>query len=242
MSSGSIACSQRNNERGGHRCPLKNNLQSACSAVSGIIHGPSFSNEPPRLVEFSNNTGAKIECTATGDPTPKVTWSLSDGTSVTNIASLRQVHADGTLVFPPFSASDFRQDIHAAVYRCVASNAVGVVVSGDVQVKAEITLLVKSNLNTTRSSLVISRYWLLLVQFEKSRKRTPLDISSLNNLIWWDYVAFAGFSAKSIRSMLSEPGVLAQIFVKGGRGFLTDGKKSPFCWVLEHSAVPKGAR
>lgn len=48
----------------------------------------------------------------------------------------RQVLDNGTLVFLPFSAVQYRQDIHATVYRCRAHNAHGTIVSRDMRTQA----------------------------------------------------------------------------------------------------------
>uniref|UniRef100_T1J9F1 Ig-like domain-containing protein n=1 Tax=Strigamia maritima TaxID=126957 RepID=T1J9F1_STRMM len=101
--------------------------------------GPSFTTEPPSQVDFSNSTGAKIECSATGVPAPIVTWVRADGSTVSDVAKLRQVLRGGTLKFYPFFAEDYRQDIHAVVYKCVATNPVGTIVSRDVKVRGEIS-------------------------------------------------------------------------------------------------------
>lgn len=97
--------------------------------------GPTFSYEPPAHVDFSNDTGTVIPCSAHGNPLPVTRWSLADGTPVTEIASLRHVRPDGSLVFPPFRADDYRQDIHFNVYRCLASSALGTIGSRDVHVR-----------------------------------------------------------------------------------------------------------
>lgn len=47
-----------------------------------------------------------------------------------------QVKGDGNLVFPPFRAEDYRQEVHAQVYICMAKNRVGVIHSRDVNVRA----------------------------------------------------------------------------------------------------------
>uniref|UniRef100_T1JJ06 Ig-like domain-containing protein n=1 Tax=Strigamia maritima TaxID=126957 RepID=T1JJ06_STRMM len=95
--------------------------------------GPTFVKEPPDTLDFSNMTGATLECTATGRPEPKVTWTRVDETLVTDVSRLRQVLINGTLVFKPFKAEDYRQDVHTAIYKCVASNPTGSVVSRDTQ-------------------------------------------------------------------------------------------------------------
>jgi len=47
-----------------------------------------------------------------------------------------QVKGDGNLVFPPFRAEDYKQEVHAQVYICMAKNRVGVIHSRDVNVRA----------------------------------------------------------------------------------------------------------
>nr|CAD7393848.1 unnamed protein product [Timema cristinae] len=49
---------------------------------------------------------------------------------------VRMVLRNGTLVLLPFPPAAYRQDIHSTVYRCMATNAVGRIVSRDVQVRA----------------------------------------------------------------------------------------------------------
>lgn len=43
---------------------------------------------------------------------------------------------NGTLVFKPFAPAQFRQDVHAAVYRCRAHNTHGAVVSREMRAQA----------------------------------------------------------------------------------------------------------
>ncbi|XP_043507615.1 Down syndrome cell adhesion molecule-like protein Dscam2 isoform X6 [Frieseomelitta varia] len=92
--------------------------------------------EPPSRVEFSNSSGAWLDCTATGSPPPNIDWSTADGHPVNDVPGVRRVLRNGTLVLLPFPAAAFRQDVHSAAYRCVASNSVGRVLSRDVQVRA----------------------------------------------------------------------------------------------------------
>ncbi|XP_076388380.1 Down syndrome cell adhesion molecule 2 isoform X1 [Megachile rotundata] len=100
------------------------------------LRGPSFVIEPPSRVEFSNSSGAWLDCTATGSPPPNIDWSTADGHPVNDVSGVRRVLRNGTLVLLPFPAAAFRQDVHSAAYRCVASNSVGRVLSRDVQVRA----------------------------------------------------------------------------------------------------------
>ena len=43
---------------------------------------------------------------------------------------------NGNLIFPPFQASDYKQDVHAQTYRCIAENELGRIQSRDVHVRA----------------------------------------------------------------------------------------------------------
>ena len=49
---------------------------------------------------------------------------------------VRHLLDNGSLYFPPFEADTFRQDLHWAVYKCLASNAVGTIISADLMIKA----------------------------------------------------------------------------------------------------------
>lgn len=96
-----------------------------------------FTREPPGQVDFSNNTGTRIECQVGGTTLPtSVSWIFPDSTPVTNLTGLRRVSSDGALVFLPFSSEAFRQDVHAVSYKCSASNSAGTIVTPDVKVKA----------------------------------------------------------------------------------------------------------
>ncbi|XP_055624194.1 cell adhesion molecule Dscam2 isoform X36 [Toxorhynchites rutilus septentrionalis] len=98
--------------------------------------GPVFLKEPTNRIDFSNSTGAVVECSATGNPPPEMIWIRSDGTAVGEVPGLRQILSNGNLVFPPFRAEDYRQDVHAQVYACMARNQFGSVISRDVNVRA----------------------------------------------------------------------------------------------------------
>lgn len=53
--------------------------------------GPVFVKEPPNRVDFSNGTGAVVECQARGNPQPDIIWVRGDGTAVGDVPGLRQV-------------------------------------------------------------------------------------------------------------------------------------------------------
>ncbi|KFM75223.1 Down syndrome cell adhesion molecule, partial [Stegodyphus mimosarum] len=65
-----------------------------------------------------------------------ISWTQQDGNTLHDVTGIRHTRPDGSLVFPPFSAEDFRQGVHDAVYRCVATNIVGSIISREVHVKA----------------------------------------------------------------------------------------------------------
>ncbi|XP_047359339.1 Down syndrome cell adhesion molecule-like protein Dscam2 isoform X40 [Vespa velutina] len=101
--------------------------------------GPVFVKEPPNRVDFSNGTGAVVECQARGNPQPDIIWVRGDGTAVGDVPGLRQVLPNGNLVFPPFRAEDYRQEVHAQVYSCLARSPAGSVHSRDVNVRAVVS-------------------------------------------------------------------------------------------------------
>ncbi|XP_022815095.1 Down syndrome cell adhesion molecule-like protein Dscam2 isoform X13 [Spodoptera litura] len=108
--------------------------------------GPIFMKEPANRVDFSNTTGATVECAARGSPSPDIIWVRSDGTAVGDVPGLRQVQANGNLLFPPFRAEDYRQEVHAQVYACLARNSVGTIHSRDVNVRAVVSQAYAVNL------------------------------------------------------------------------------------------------
>ncbi|GIX77200.1 down syndrome cell adhesion molecule-like protein Dscam2 [Caerostris darwini] len=97
---------------------------------------PTFTIEPPNKVIFLNSSGESVHCAALGNPRPSISWVLADGTAVTDLPGLRLSLANGTLLFLPFMAESYRQDIHASTYRCIASNLVGKISSRDIRVRA----------------------------------------------------------------------------------------------------------
>uniref|UniRef100_A0AAR5PMB2 Down syndrome cell adhesion molecule-like protein Dscam2 n=1 Tax=Dendroctonus ponderosae TaxID=77166 RepID=A0AAR5PMB2_DENPD len=109
--------------------------------------GPVFLKEPPNRVDFSNTTGAVVECSASGNPPPDIIWVRSDGSAVGDVPGLRQVLANGNLVFPPFRAEDYRQEVHAQVYACLAKNSVGSINSRDVNVRAVVQQFFQTEVN-----------------------------------------------------------------------------------------------
>ncbi|XP_071527560.1 cell adhesion molecule Dscam2-like isoform X6 [Panulirus ornatus] len=98
--------------------------------------GPLLVEPPPGVVTFTNTSGAVLGCLARGDPPPQVAWLNLDHSPVTNIPGVREVLSNGSLVIWPFSGTDYRQDVHAAVYQCRASNPTGVVLAPPTTLRA----------------------------------------------------------------------------------------------------------
>jgi len=90
-----------------------------------------------------------------------------------------QVLPNGNLVFPPFRAEDYRQEVHAQVYSCLARSPAGSVHSRDVNVRAGKcqSLLIK-HLSFSHLSIVVSYIE------DVSKIKAPLNLISINsNLI-----------------------------------------------------------
>ncbi|XP_021698636.1 Down syndrome cell adhesion molecule-like protein Dscam2 isoform X6 [Aedes aegypti] len=121
-------------------------------AFDSHLRGPSFVMEPPPRLEFSNSSGGWLDCSASGSPQPTIDWLSVDGTSVGDVGGVRRVLRNGTLVLLPFPAAAFRQDIHNTIYRCVASNTVGRVISRDVQVRAVVAQAYKVDVEMLAAS------------------------------------------------------------------------------------------
>ena len=98
--------------------------------------GPVLTSEPRPSVEFSNDTGAMIHCSANGSPMPRIDWLMGDGSPVLPIPNIREMLVNGSMYFLPFGAENYRHDVHSAVYRCQASNSVGRVLGREIAIKA----------------------------------------------------------------------------------------------------------
>ncbi|KAL1475513.1 hypothetical protein MTO96_019560 [Rhipicephalus appendiculatus] len=86
-------------------------------------------------LRFSNTTGTSLNCAVVGQPPPRVTW-LREGGEVEALQGLLLLLPKGTLLFPPFVASKFRQEVHGATYRCRAENIFGAFLSTEVHARA----------------------------------------------------------------------------------------------------------
>ncbi|XP_075749282.1 cell adhesion molecule Dscam1-like [Rhipicephalus microplus] len=97
--------------------------------------GPRFLEPQVSELRFSNTTGASLNCAVAGQPPPRVTW-LREGVKVEPLQGLLLLLPNGTLRFPAFAASQFRQEAHSATYRCKAENIFGAILSTEVRVRA----------------------------------------------------------------------------------------------------------
>lgn len=65
------------------------------------MKGPVFVKEPENRIDFSNSSGAVVECRANSVPPPEIIWVRSDGTAVGDVSALGylfQVH-EMTFIF-----------------------------------------------------------------------------------------------------------------------------------------------
>ncbi|XP_017096331.2 cell adhesion molecule Dscam2 isoform X8 [Drosophila bipectinata] len=128
-------------------------LETTCSEpFEAHLRGPGFVMEPPGRVEFSNSSGGWLDCSASGSPQPTIDWVHADGSAVTEIHGVRRVLRNGTLVLMPFAAAAYHQDVHNTIYRCIASNSVGRIVSRDVQVRAVVAQAYKVDVEVLSAS------------------------------------------------------------------------------------------
>lgn len=110
-------------------------VTDVCQSARKDSRGPVFRNEPASRVEFSNSSGTELRCSADGVPPPRISWQTRDGGVAHDIPGFRHMRSDGTLVFPPFARTDYRQDIHDTVYQCSATNSVGSILSREVHIR-----------------------------------------------------------------------------------------------------------
>nr|XP_018916966.1 PREDICTED: Down syndrome cell adhesion molecule-like protein Dscam2 isoform X2 [Bemisia tabaci] len=100
--------------------------------------GPSFTEEPPSWLDYSNTFGAIISCTAQGNPLPDIRWLDSLNKPIVYIPGLRELLSNGSLYLPAFRSQDFNTEIHSASYKCMATNAVGSVLSRECKLRPDI--------------------------------------------------------------------------------------------------------
>lgn len=148
--------------------------------------GPRFIQEPPPLLEFTNQTGAAVWCAATGHPPPSVMWvaaselgasaASTSGAAVPETAGLRRIANSPagphniSLVFPPFPASAYRPDVHSTAYRCRASSSSGTILSREMRLRAgnkkKITVRLTTTKRRTKNNLFLIIVSVLVQSYE----------------------------------------------------------------------------
>ncbi|XP_065340090.1 cell adhesion molecule Dscam1-like isoform X3 [Cloeon dipterum] len=103
------------------------------------LQGPVFIQEPPSAVDFSNSTGTILGCSALGNPPPSVTWLDASNRELPTVIRYREVLSNGSLYFQPFPPEEYIPEVHAASYRCRATNSVGSIVSRECRVRADVS-------------------------------------------------------------------------------------------------------
>ncbi|KAA0184407.1 hypothetical protein HAZT_HAZT005376 [Hyalella azteca] len=103
------------------------NLQQLLPSGPVLAEGRTEEDDSGGVVTYSNNSGVVLNCAAKGDPEPSITWRFLDQNLVREIPGVREILSNGSLVLLPFSASQYRQDVHAGVYQCAVSNPTGTV-------------------------------------------------------------------------------------------------------------------
>ncbi|XP_062570430.1 cell adhesion molecule DSCAM-like isoform X2 [Saccostrea cucullata] len=154
-----------------------------------IIGGPIFLTEPPSSLPFANTKGASVQCTAHGRPAPTLDWVKEDDTPVEDVPGILQILPNNTLFFHPFQRNDFRNDVHASSYKCIAYNSGGRISSRSMRVKA---VLVEDYLTY---NLQLSDVWSV-------RGSTAVFKCNINPFFVKDYIHVVGWSkgTKSIQA------------------------------------------
>lgn len=97
---------------------LTSHALSNCSHIIYIgINSPKFIIKPESTSTSVGNYRIRLNCLATGEPRPVISWS-QNGITLT-ITSRHTVESDGSLVISPVEASDYGS------YRCEAANPYG---------------------------------------------------------------------------------------------------------------------
>ncbi|CAF3429449.1 unnamed protein product [Rotaria socialis] len=112
---------------------------------------------------YYNNLGTRLDCTASGTPSPLLTWFRTNGSddrpsTFVQSSELIDVYENGSLFIRPFR--DYSKAIHAGKYICRAENAAGSIQTIAVQLKPQIydtyEVDVKNTYGYKQSSAILS--------------------------------------------------------------------------------------
>lgn len=149
------------------------------------LRGPIFLSEPPTSVVIPNTKGAIIPCGVYGNPAPLVTWITGNGDEVVTQPGIVEVLHNHSLYFPPFDEPDVEPSIHTQVYRCVARNRIGQVVSRKVNTAAVIVEQLE------RFTVHVHDVWVM-------RGGTAVFKCEINPPFWKDYVNITAWTQGTV--------------------------------------------
>ena len=102
--------------------------------------GPIFISEPAAEIVYTNSQGVLVPCTAYGRPAPVLDWVHGSGPragqALDDVPGLLEIMPNNSLYIRPFGEVAYDVNVHAAKYRCTASNEAGTIVSREVTLKA----------------------------------------------------------------------------------------------------------
>ncbi|CAM1302677.1 Uncharacterised protein r2_g1267 [Pycnogonum litorale] len=101
--------------------------------------GPKFREKLPSDVDFLSSVGVTIDCSVYGNPKPAVKWLTSGHQEIQQIPDLLTVLSNDSLRIEAFSSDRYDPRIHATVYRCLARNENGIIVSPTITARAVVS-------------------------------------------------------------------------------------------------------
>ncbi|XP_041920317.1 immunoglobulin superfamily member 10 isoform X2 [Alosa sapidissima] len=113
-------------DRGSYHCRARNSAGDALLTVPVVIVAfpPRITTGPPATIRAVSGVPLKLNCLATGLPTPEITWELPDRSVLSTAAKGRPsgselLHPQGTLVIQKPTNAD------SGAYKCFAKNHLG---------------------------------------------------------------------------------------------------------------------
>ncbi|CAF1446454.1 unnamed protein product [Adineta steineri] len=126
--------------------------------------GPTFiSTIVTKQKLYYSNLGTRLDCLATGNPLPKLTWFRTNSSDIHQLISIQSsdlidLYENGSLFIRPFR--EYFKTIHSTSYICRAENSAGSIQTIPIQVKPQIydayEIEVKNPYGFEQSSAIIS--------------------------------------------------------------------------------------